>query len=220
MPVGLIDPIPNARDRLADQVSVQNLRLADDIAALIRDNDSGGTPESGKTLMQSTILCCEAMQDRLDLFLETLKDVLKGSMIVKSEIGAVELKELVAEFFRPDDSFMKDQLSHVVAAIGAPDVVDKLHIKVDRTRAHVLTRLGVEIDILCRRLAKKKAMFWQSTSFAKGVLVAEISCSLATMWYAYLWIHSPTSSISVQMIISGSLVFLLGRFRRYILANY
>jgi hypothetical protein len=108
----------------------------------------------------------------------------------------------------------------VVATVGAPDVVEKLHNKVERTRAHVLTRLGVEIDILCRRLKTRKAMFWQSTSFAKGVLVAEIACSLATVWYAYLWIHNPTTSISVQMVVTGSLVYLLGRFRKHIEANY
>jgi len=214
------DPIPNARELLADQVSAQNLRLSDSIAALIRDNDAQGKLKSNETLMQSTILCCETVQDRLGIFLETLKESLKGSAMIKSEIGATELKDLVAEFFPPNDPFIRDQLSNVVTTIGAPDVVDKLQIKVERTRAHVLTRLGVEIDILCRRLKTKKAMFWQSTSFAKGVLVAEISCSLATIWYAYLWIHSPTTSISVQMIITGSLVYMLGRFRRYIEANY
>ena len=219
-PVPASDPIPSARERLADQVSAQNLRLIDSIAALIRDNDARGVLKSNETLMQSTILCCETIQDRLDIFLETLKDVLKGSAIAKSEIGPTELKDLVAEFFRPNDPFIKDQLSNVVTTIGAPDVVDKLQTKVERTRAHVLTRLGVEIDILCRRLKTKKAMFWQSTSFAKGVLVAEISCSLATVWYAYLWIHSPTTSISVQMIVTASLVYMLGRFRRYIEANY
>ena len=219
-PVPPSDPIPSAREQLADQVSAQNLRLIDSIAALIRENDAQGTLKSNETLMQSTILCCETVQDRLDIFLETLKEVLKGPAIAKSEIGATELKDLVAEFFPANDPFIRDQLSGVVTTIGAPDVVDKLQTKVERTRAHVLTRLGVEIDILCRRLKTKKAMFWQSTSFAKGVLVAEISCSLATIWYAYLWIHSPTTSISVQMIITGSLVYMLGRFRRFIEANY
>ena len=219
-PVPPSDPIPTARERLADQVSAQNLLLTDNIAALIRENEARGTLKSNETLMQSTILCCETIQDRLDIFLDTLKEVLKGSAIAKSDIGATELKDLVAEFFRPNDPFIKDQLSNVVTTIGAPDVVDKLQTKVERTRSHVLTRLGVEIDILCRRLKTKKAMFWQSTSFAKGVLVAEISCSLATIWFAYLWIHSPTTSISVQMVVTGSLVYLLGRFRRFIEANY
>lgn len=214
------DPIPAARERLADQVSAQNLRLIDDIAALIRENEARGVLKSNETLMQSTLLCCETVQNRLDIFLETLKDVMKEYGGAKSEIGPGELKELVAEFFRKDDPFFREQLSEVVATIGAPDVVEKLHSKVERTRAHVLTRLGVEIDILCRRLTTKKAMFWQSTSFAKGVLVAEIACSLATVWYAYLWIHNPTTSISVQMIVTGSLVYLLGRFRRHIEANY
>ena len=184
------DLIPTAREKLADQVSAQNLRLIDDIAALIRENEARGVLKSNETLMQATLLCCEAVQDRLDILLETLKDALK------------------------------EQLANVVTTVGAPDVVDKLHTKVERTRAHVLTRLGVEIDILCRRLKAKKAMFWQSASFAKGVLAAEIGCSLATIWFAYLWIHNPTTTVSVQMIMTGSLVYLLGRFRRHIEANY
>ena len=220
MPVPPSDPIPALRERLADHVSTQNLRLIDDIAAMIRENDASGTLKSNETLMQGTILCCETVQNRLDIFLETLKDLLKGSTLVKSEVGPTDLKALVAEFFPANDPFIREQLANVVTTVGAPDVVDKLQNKVERTRAHTLTRLGVEIDILCRRLKTKKAMFWQSTSFAKGVLALEITCSLATIWYAYLWIHSPTTSISVQMIMTGSLVYLLGRFRRYIEANY
>jgi hypothetical protein len=218
--VSASDLIATTRERLADQVSAQNLRLIDKLAALIRDNEARGTLNSSETLMQSTLLCCETLQNRLDIFLDTLKGVLKGSAITNSEIGAPELKALVGEFFRPNDPFLKEQLAGVVATIGAPNVVAKLQSKVERTRAHVLTRLGVEIDILCRRLTTKKAMFWQSTSFAKGVLAVELACSLATIWYAYMWIHNPTTSISVQMIITGSLVYLLGRFRRHIEANY
>lgn len=214
------DLIPKTRERLADQVSAQNLRLIDDIAALIRENDARGTLKSNDTLMQSTLLCCEALQNRLDIVLESLKEVFKGSAIAKTEVGPSELKELVAEFFRPDDPFLKEQLSRVITTIGAPDVVEKLQSKVERTRAHVLTRLGVEIDILCRRLTTKKAMFWQSTSFAKGVLGVEIGCSLATIWFAYAWIQNPTTTVSVQMIMAGSLVYLLGRFRRFIEATY
>jgi len=214
------DLIPKTRERLADQVSTQNLRLIDDIAALIRDNEARGTLKSNETLMQSTLLCCETVQNRLDIILETLKGILKGSDITKAEIGATELKELVAEFFRPNDPFIREQLAGVVETIGAPDVVDKLQSKVERTRAHTLTRLGVEIDILCRRLTTKKAMFWQSTSFAKGVLAIEITCSLLTIWFAYSWIHNPTTGVSVQMIMTGSLVYLLGRLRRYIEATY
>jgi len=205
---------------MADQVSAQNLRLIDDLAALIRENEARGTLKSNETLMQSTLLCCEAVQNRLDIFLDTLKGILTGSAITKTEIGPTELKELVAEFFPPNDPFIKEQLSGVVTTIGAPDVVEKLQNKVERTRAHVLTRLGVEIDILCRRLTTKKAMFWQSASFAKGVLAVEISCSLATIWFAYAWIHNPTTAVSVQMIMTGSLVYLLGRFRKYIEATY
>jgi len=214
------DPISAARDRLADQVSAQNLRLIDDIAAMIRENEARGVLKSNETLMQATLMCCEAMQNRLDVFVDTLKEVLNDFGGDKVEVGPAELKQLVAEFFRPDEPFFREQLASVVETVGAPDIVDKLHTKVERTRSHVLTRLGVEIDILCRRLKAKKAMFWQSTSFAKSVLVAEIACSLATVWYAYLWIHNPTTSISVQMVITGSLVYLLGRFRRYIEANY
>lgn len=214
------DPISAARERLADKVSAHNLRLIDDIAAMIRDNEARGVLKSNETLMQATLMCCETMQNRLDVFVDVLKDVLKSFGGDKVEIGPAELKQLVAEFFRPDEPFFREQLTSVVQTVGAPDIVDKLHTKVERTRSHVLTRLGVEIDILCRRLKTKKAMFWQSTSFAKSVLVAEIGCSLATVWYAYLWIHNPTTSISVQMVITGSLVYLLGRFRRYIEANY
>ncbi len=36
------DLIPTARERLADQGSAQNLRLIDDIAALIRENEARG----------------------------------------------------------------------------------------------------------------------------------------------------------------------------------
>jgi hypothetical protein len=214
------DLIPAARERLADQVSAQKLRLIDDMAAMIRDNDARGALKSNETLMQATLLCCETLQNRLDIFLETLTDVLKRYGGDGTEIGEGELKELVGEFFRPTDPFFKEQLAGVVSTIGAPDIVDKLHTKVERTRAHVLTRLGVEIDILCRRLKTKKAMFWQSSSFAKGVLAVEIGCSLATIWFAYVWIHNPTTTVSVQMIMTGSLVYLLGRFRRHIEANY
>jgi len=215
-----IDPIADARDRLADQVSTQSLRLTDSIAALIRESDARGALKSSETLMQATLLCCQTLQDRLDIFLETLQDVLKKAGGEMSEIGPSELKELVGEFFRRDDTFFREQLTNVVIAAGTPDVVDKLHTKVERTRAHVLTRLGVEIDILCRRIKQTKSMFWQSTSFVKGILVTEITCSLATVWFAYLWIHSPTTAISVQMILTGSMVYLLGRFRRHIEANY
>ena len=214
------NPIPAARERLADQVATQKLRLIDDIAAMIRENEARDMLKSNETLMQATILCCQVLQDRLDLFLETLKDVLKRSGAAESGIGATELKELVAEFFRRDDPFLKEQLSEVVATIGAPDIVDKLYNKVERTRSHVLTRLGVEIDIFCRRLQTKKAMFWQSSSFGKSVLIAEVGCSLATVWFAYLWIHDPTAAVSVQMIVSGTLVYLLGIFRKHIEANY
>lgn len=215
-----IDPIADARNKLADQVSTQSLRLTDSIAALIRENEARGALKSSETLMQATLLCCQTLQDRLDIFLEILQDVLKKAGGEKSEIGPSDLKELVGEFFRRDDTFFREQLTNVVIEAGAPDVVDKLHAKVERTRAHVLTRLGVEIDILCRRLKQTKTMFWQSTSFVKGVLAMEITCSLATVWFAYLWIHSPTTAISVQMILTGSMVYLLGRFRRHIEANY
>ena len=215
-----IDPIVDARERLADQVSAQSLRLTDSIAALIRENEARGELKSSETLMQATLLCCQALQDRVDMFLEILPDIIKKAGGEKSEIGPTELKELVAEFFRREDTFFREQLTNVVIAAGAPDVVDKLHTKVERTRAHVLTRLGVEIDILCRRLKQTKTMFWQSTSFVKGVLAMEIACSLATVWFAYVWIHSPTTAISVQMILTGSMVYLLGRFRRHIEANY
>lgn len=215
-----IDPIVDARERLADQVSAQSLRLTDSIAALIRENEARGELKSSETLMQATLLCCQALQDRVDMFLEILPDIIKKAGGEKSEIGPTELKELVAEFFHREDTFFREQLTNVVIAAGAPDVVDKLHTKVERTRAHVLTRLGVEIDILCRRLKQTKTMFWQSTSFVKGVLAMEIACSLATVWFAYVWIHSPTTAISVQMILTGSMVYLLGRFRRHIEANY
>ena len=214
------DPIADAREKLADQVSTQSLRLTDSIAALIRENEARGELKSSETLMQATLLCCQALQDRVDMFLEIIPDILKKAGGDKDELGPTELKELVAEFFRRDDTFFREQLTNVVIAAGAPDVVDKLHTKVERTRAHVLTRLGVEIDILCRRLKQTKTMFWQSTSFVKGVLAMEIVCSLATVWFAYLWIHSPTTAISVQMILTGSMVYLLGRFRRHIEANY
>ena len=214
------DPIADAREKLADQVSAQSLRLTDSIAALIRENEARGELESSETLMQATLLCCQALQDRVDMFLEILPDIIKKAGGEKSEIGPTELKELVAEFFRREDTFFREQLTNVVIAAGAPDVVDKLHTKVERTRAHVLTRLGVEIDILCRRLKQTKTMFWQSTSFVKGILAMEIACSLATVWFAYLWIHSPTTAISVQMVLTGSMVYLLGRFRRHIEASY
>ncbi len=212
--------IPAAREQLADQVASQKLRLIDDIAAIIRENEARDMLKSNETLMQSTLLCCQMLQDRLDMFLETLKDVLKRSGAARTEVGPTELKDLVGEFFRRDDPFLKEQLSGVVATIGAPDVVDKLYNKVERTRSHVLTRLGVEIDIFCRRLATKKAKFWQSASFGKSLLLAEVACSLATVWFAYLWIHNPTASISIQMIVTGTLVYLLGVFRRHIEANY
>ena len=214
------NPIPAARERLADHVAAQKLRLIDELAAVIRDNDARGMLKSNETLMQATLLCCQMLQDRLDMFLDTLKDAVKRSGATKTEIGATELKELVAEFFRRDDPFLKEQLSDVVAMIGAPDIVDKLYNKVERTRSHVLTRLGVEIDIFCRRLQTKKAMFWQSASFGKSVLLAEVGCSLATVWFAYLWIHDPTATVSIQMIVTGTLVYLLGLFRRHIEANY
>lgn len=216
-----IDPIADAREQLADKVSAQNLRLTDSIAALLRESEAQGTLKSPETLMQCTLLCCQAIQDRLEMFLEELQVVLKKTGGEKSEIGPAELKELVGEFFRREDPFFRDQLTNVVIDVGVPaGVVDKLYGKVERTRAHVLTRLGVEIDILCRRMKQKKAMFWQSSQFAKGILALEIGCSLATVWFAYLWIHSPTTAISVQMILTGSMVYLLGRFRRHIEANY
>jgi hypothetical protein len=220
MPVPTNDPIPAVRDRLADQVSAQNLRLIDAIAALIRDNVGRGTLKSNEPLMQGTILCCEAIQNRLDIFLATLKEGFKGSALAKNDIGPAELKELVAEFFRPNDPFIKDQLSNIITTTGAPDVLATLQSKVESTRAHVLTRLSVEIDILCHRVQRKQARFWHSTSFATSVLVAEIACSLATVWFAYNWTNSPTTNISLQMVLAASLVYGLGRYRRFIKANY
>jgi hypothetical protein len=35
-----------------------------------------------------------------------------------------------------------------------------------------------------------------------------------------VWIHNPTTTVSVQMILTGSMVYLLGRFRRYIEATF
>ena len=144
------------------------------------------------------------------------RDSLEGGEEAPIQAGQVVLYD----FRRPNRTFFKEQLAGVVSTIGAPDVVDKLHTKVERTRAHVLTRLGVEIDILCRRLKTKKPMFWQSAAFAKGVLAVEILCSFTTIYFAYLWIHNPTTTVSVQMILAGSLVYLLGRFRRHIEATY
>jgi hypothetical protein len=218
--VATIDPIPAARDLLSDEVSAQNLRLVDDIAALLRKNDASGTLKSNDTLMQSTLLCCEMLQNRLDVCLSTLKDFLSNSKVAKSDIGPVELKELVAEFFCPLDPFVRDQLSEVIITIEAPDVLDKLYGKVERTRSHVLTRLGVEIDILCRRAKADKASFWQAPWFRKAMLVIEISCSVATAWFAYVWIYNPASYISIPMIVTGFLVYGLGRFRRYLEANF
>ena len=214
-----IDPIPAARDLLSDEVSAQNLRLADDIAALLRDNDARGTLTSNETLMQSTLLCCEMIQNRLDVCLSALKPFLMSSKAADSDIGAAELKGLVAEFFRPRDTFVSDQLSEVITATGAPDVLDKLCSKVERTRSHVLTRLGVEIDILCRRARARKTRFWHSSWFPGVLLVAEISCSIGTIWFAYEWIQNPTPYASVPMIVSGSLVYGIGRFRKYLDAN-
>jgi hypothetical protein len=218
--VATIDPIPAARDLLSDEVSAQNLRLVDDIAALLRKNDASGTLLSNDTLMQSTLLCCEMLQNRLDVCLSALTEFLKSSTFTKSDVGSVELKELVAEFFSPRDPFVRDQLSEVITTIGAPDVIDRLYSKVERTRSHVLTRLGVEIDILCRRAKADKARFWQSPWFRRAMLVIEISCSITTVWFAYVWIHNPASYVSIPMIVTGFLVYGLGRFRRYLDANF
>ena len=215
-----IDPIPAARDLLNDEVSAQNLRLADDIAALLRDNDARGTLKSNETLMQSTLLCCEMIQNRLDVCLSALKPFLMSSRVVESDIGPTELKDLVAEFFRPRDPFVSDQLSEVIATIGAPDVLDKLCSKVERTRSHALTRLRVEIDILCRRAKASKSKFWHMSWFRKILLVVEIGCSIATMWFAYVWIQNPGTYVSIPMIVAGFLVYGLGRFRKYLEAHY
>ena len=214
------DPIPAARDLLSNEVSAQNLRLVDDIAALLRENDARGTLKSNDTLMQSTLLCCEMFQNRLDVCLSALKDFLKSSKAAKSDIGPVELKGLVAEFFSPRDPFIRDQLSEVITTVGAPDVLDKLYGKVERTRSHVLTRLGVEIDILCRRAKADKARFWQSRWFRKVMLVTEIGCSIITVWFAYVWIHNPSSYVSIPMIVTGFLVYGIGRFKKYLETNF
>ena len=215
-----IDPIPAARDLLNEEVSAQNLRLADDIAALLRDNDARGALKSNETLMQSTLLCCEMIQNRLDVCLSALTPFLMSSKVTESDIGPTELKELVAEFFKPRDPFVSDQLSEVITTIGAPDVLDKLCSKVERARSHALTRLRVEIDILCRRVKASKSKFWHTPWFRKVVLVAEISCSVATMWFAYVWIQNPGTYVSIPMIVTGFLVYGLGRFRKYLEANY
>jgi len=160
------------------------------------------------------------LQNRLDVCLSALKEFLTSSKAAKNDIGPVELKELVAEFFNPCDPFVRDQLSEVIITIGAPDVLDKLYGKVERTRSHVLTRLGVEIDILCRRAKADKPRFWQSFWFRKLMLAAEIGCSLSTAWFAYVWIYNPASYVSIPMILTGFLVYGLGRFRRYLEANF
>jgi hypothetical protein len=218
--VATIDPIPAVRDVLNDEVSTQNLRLVDDIAALLRDNDARGNLKSSETLMQSTLLCCEMLQNRLDVCLSALEPLFKSSRATDSDIGPIEMKELVAEFFTPRDAFVSDQLSEVITTIGAPDVLDKLCSKVERTRSHVLTRLGVEIDILSRRATATKSRFWHSSWFRKVMLFAEIGGSIATVWFAYAWIRNPASYVSVPMIVTGFLVYGFGRFRKYLEANY
>ena len=55
------DPISASRERLADEVSAQNLRLIDNIAAMIRENEARGVLKSNETLMQATLMCCETM---------------------------------------------------------------------------------------------------------------------------------------------------------------
>ena len=219
-PVATIDSIPTVRDLLNDEVSTQNLRLVDDIAALLRENDAGGSLNSNETLMQSTLLCCEMLQDRLDVCLAALNPLFKRSKIADHDIGPIEMKDLVAEFFRPRDPIVSDQLSEVITTIGAPDVLDKLCSKVERTRSHVLTRLGVEIDILCRRAEASKPRFWHTPWFRKMLLFAEIGGSIATVWFAYEWIRYPASIVSVPMIVTGFLVYGFGRFRKYLVANY
>ena len=87
------DPIADAREKLADQVSAQSLRLTDSIAALIRENDARGELKSSETLMQATLLCCQALQDRVDMFLEVIPDILKKAGTDKDELGPTELGE-------------------------------------------------------------------------------------------------------------------------------
>jgi hypothetical protein len=214
-----VDPIVAARKLLSDEVTAQHQRLVDDLASLLREYDDRGALKSTGPLMEGTLICCAMLQDRVEIFSKVLKSVVASSGAAQRNFNALELKGLVGEFLRPKDPFLLEQLSGLISVAEAPDVIDKLLDKVEKTRAHVLMRLGVEIDLLCRRTGSSGSSFWRSRHFHRGLIFAEIGLIVATVWYAFLMVYNPAANAEIPLILTGILTFFLNWMRRAVAAN-
>lgn len=214
------DPIAAARKLLSEKVSAQHQRLVRDLADLVREYDDRGALKSTEPLMEGTLICCSMLQDRVEIFSDALKDIVASSGAAQRTFNALELKGLVGEFLRPGDPFCKDQLSELIAASELPEkVIDKLMDKIEKQRAKVLMRLGVEIDLLCKGTSSRGTTFWRSRRFLRGLVAAEVVLILATVWYAFSMVYSPGSNAEMPLLLTGLMTFVLNWLRRSVSAS-
>lgn len=213
------DPIPDARRLLSEAASAQNRRLEESIAKLLRDNESQGKLRSNETLKQGTILCCDMLEKRADDFVAVLKGVIVESGGARRATKS-EFKSLVAEFLPANEAFLSDQLAGIISTIGAPDVLAKLMEKIEKTRAKMMTRLGVEIDLLYRRSQTSDAPQERSPHLHTGLLLAEMGLLAAAGWYTYMWIAHPSALDGILMATTSVLVLVVNRLRRAARAHH
>lgn len=207
------DPIANARALLSDAASSQNQRLQASIAQMLADNEAQGKLRSNESLKQGTLLCCEMLEKRADDFVAALRSVIVDEGGARRAAKS-DYKDLVAEFLPRDEPFVSEQLCGLISRIGAPDVRAQLLEKVEKTRAKMLRRLGVEIDLLYRRAQTDNATSPRPRHMYTGLLVTEMALLATAGWYTYMWIADPSTLDGVLMAVTSVLVLVVNRFRR------
>lgn len=207
------NPIPAARELLSEAVSSTNQRLRDDIEEMLREQEEQGKLRSNDTLKQGATLCCEMLESRADAFVSALRGVIVEAGGAR-HADKSEYKGLVAEFLVRDEPFVTEQLSGVISRIGAPDVLGQLQEKVEKARAKMLRRLGVEIDLLFRRSQTDNAPSERSRHYHTGLFVAEVGLLGAAGWYTYTWIANPTAIDGVLMALASIAAIVVNRMRR------
>ncbi|MDX1434954.1 MAG: hypothetical protein R3286_21105 [Gammaproteobacteria bacterium] len=207
------DPIATARSLLSDAVSSQNQRLQASIAQMLADNEAQGKLRSNETLKQGTLLCCEMLENRADAIVAALKGVIVDGNGAR-QAAKSDYKRLVAEFLPREEAFVSDQLTSIISRIGAPNVLAQLQEKVEKTRAKMQRRLGVEIDLLFRRSQSDEAAATRPRHMYAGLLIAEVALLAAAGWYTYTWIADPSTIDGVLMAATSVAVLVVNRYRR------
>ena len=194
-------------------MSSSNQRLQDDIEKLLRENEAQGKLRSNETLKQTTLLCCEMLEKRAEDFVAALKGVIVETGGARHAVKS-DFKSLVAEFLPADESFVSEQLAGVISRIGAPDVLGQLKEKVEKTRAKMLRRLGVEIDLLYRRAHADEHPAERPRHMYTGLLIAEVGLLATAGWYTYTWVAEPSALDGILMLMTSVLVLVVNRLRR------